>query len=101
MIFLTTTGSSYEIIGRDNIEKNGVFVFKYVLLGSVAPQFVGINPKPHITNYEKVKTNLEDFRVGDHIVFYLKDQYGHVNRKKIHITATIKKIRQRTRSSKS
>ena len=95
MLFLTTSGSSYEIINRENIEKNGVFIFKYVLMGSVDPQYVRADPKPRILDYAQVKTDPQTFNVGDHIVFYLKDQYGHVNRRKIHITAAIKKIRNR------
>lgn len=99
MQFITVTGSRYEIINRENIEKNGVFIFKYVLLGSVEQQFVGARPKPHITDYGKVRTEPTDFRIGDHIVFYTKDQHGQVNKKKLHITAPIKKIKQNHRDT--
>ncbi len=94
MFLITTSGSTYQIINRENIEKNGVFVHRYVLLGSVAPRFVRSRPKPAVTDYDELKANPREFAVGDHIIFCTKDADGRIDRKKIHITAPIKKIKQ-------
>ena len=94
MLIFTTSGTTYEIINRENIEKNGVFVHRYVLLGSVKAQFIKTRPKPGVTDYDEIKVDPHDFAVGDHVIFNTKDANGNIDKKKIHITAPIKKIKR-------
>ena len=94
MYLFTSSGRTYQIINRENIEKDGVYVHKYVLLGSVEARYITTRPKPGVSDYEEIKVNPKDFVVGDHIIFCTKDANGNVDKKKIHIMAPIKKIKQ-------
>jgi hypothetical protein len=93
MKFKTTTGTIYEIIGREQIQKNGVFMYHYALLGSIEHEYVDKHPKPHITDIEKLISEPKDFQVGQHLIFEQVNTFGE-STGKIHITAQIKKIKR-------
>ena len=88
----TESGSIYEILDRGNVMKNNVFMFSYQLLGSIHPRFVTYSPKPHIRDYEQLKTTPTQFEVGDLLIFQKKAATGD-NERKLHISAKIKKIK--------
>ena len=88
----TESGSNYEILDRENVMKNNVFMFSYQLLGSINPRFVTYTPKPHIRDYEQLKAAPEKFEVGDLLIFQKKVATGNTE-KKLHISAKIKKIK--------
>lgn len=93
MKFKTVTGTIYEIIGREKIQKNGLFLYNYALLGCVDHEYIDKHPKPHITEMEKLVTEPKDFQVGQHIIFEKITNLGE-STGKIHITAKIKKIKR-------
>ena len=92
MKFKTESGTRYEIIDNETIRKNDVFIFNYVLLGSINPRYIRLNPKPHLTDYDHLKTNTSEFQKGEQLVFQKKTKSGEMERK-LHISSTIVKIR--------
>ena len=92
MKFKTETGTRYEIIDNETIRKNDVFIFNYILLGSISPRYIRLKPKPHLTDYDHLKTNTSEFLKGEQLVFQKKAQSGEMQRK-LHISSTIVKIK--------
>ncbi len=93
MKFKTVSGTIYEVISREEIRKNGVFMFHYALLGSIEHRYITKNPKPHITDYEKLVTEPRDFQVGEHLIFQQVNTLGE-GQGKLHISSKIHKIKR-------
>ena len=92
MKFKTETGTRYEIIDNETIRKNDVFLFNYVLLGSINPRYISLKPKPHLTDYDRLKTITSEFQKGEQLVFQKTSKTGEMQRK-LHISSSIVKIR--------
>ena len=93
MKFVTITGSTYEILSRVRIEKNGVFMHHYALLGCIGHKYVDKHPKPHITKMEKLVTEPNEFKIGQHLILQKVNHLGEPQGQ-IHITAKIGKIKR-------